>query len=249
MKYLIASDIHGSAYYCEKLLEQFEKQNADKLILLGDILYHGARNDPPFGYEPKVVIDMLNDISDKIICVRGNCDSDVDQTVLEFPIMAEYALMPYKDKTILITHGHKYGKDNYKTYDNVMNAYKEALAAYNNKDSIVNNNEMPIKPDLQPLPFLNAGDILLQGHTHVSGFREMPNGAINVNPGSISLPKSGSSHGYMTFEDGLFIRYNLNGSAEEKYNMNQVAEPDQIAANETNADSVEENAANETSAE
>ena len=219
MKYLIASDIHGSAYYCEQLLEQFEKQGADKLILLGDILYHGARNELPFGYEPRRVIDMLNEISDKIICVRGNCDSEVDQTVLNFPIMAEYAFMPYKDKTIFITHGHKYGKDAYETHDFAMKAYEEAVA----------NGQKIAKPDLQPLPFLNKGDVLLQGHTHVSGYREMECGAINVNPGSVSIPKGGSSHGYMTFEDGVFIRYSLTGDADLGYDMNDA--PKNVEAN------------------
>ena len=85
MKYFIASDIHGSAFYCDQLIEQFNASGADKMILLGDILYHGPRNELPLGYEPKKVIEMLNAIGDKIICVRGNCDSEVDQMVLNFP--------------------------------------------------------------------------------------------------------------------------------------------------------------------
>ena len=104
MKYLIAADIHGSAFYCEQLLERFQEEGADKLILLGDILYHGPRNELPFGYEPKKVIDMLNAISDKVFCIRGNCDCDVDQMVLRFPIMADYAMIPYGEKTIFLTH-------------------------------------------------------------------------------------------------------------------------------------------------
>ena len=93
MKFLIASDIHGSAYYCKKLVERFEKEAADRLILLGDLLYHGPRNDLPRDYAPKEVISMLNELRPKILCVRGNCDTEVDQMVLEFPILADYAVI------------------------------------------------------------------------------------------------------------------------------------------------------------
>ena len=103
MTYVIASDIHGSALYCRKLLEAFEKLNADKLVLLGDILYHGPRNDLPEGYAPKEVIAMLNPIAEKILCVRGNCDAEVDQMVLNFPIMDEYKEL---ENGVFITHGH-----------------------------------------------------------------------------------------------------------------------------------------------
>ena len=88
MKLMIASDIHGSAYYCRKMLECFEKEKADRLLLLGDILYHGPRNDLPKEYAPKEVIAMLNNMKDKIFAVRGNCDTEVDQMVLDFPILA-----------------------------------------------------------------------------------------------------------------------------------------------------------------
>ena len=112
MKYMIASDIHGSAYYCEKLLEAFEREKADRLILLGDILYHGPRNDLPRDYAPKKVIEMLNGMKDKIHCVRGNCDAEVDQMVLEFPIMADYAVFTEGKYTVYATHGHVYGPQN-----------------------------------------------------------------------------------------------------------------------------------------
>ncbi len=108
MKLLVASDIHGSAYFCRKLINAYNHEGADKLLLLGDILYHGPRNDLPGEYAPKEVISMLNALKNEILCVRGNCDAEVDQMVLDFPIMAEYALLPLEDKTIFITHGHKF---------------------------------------------------------------------------------------------------------------------------------------------
>ncbi len=112
MKIMIASDIHGSAHYLEKLLCRFKEEKPDKLILLGDILYHGPRNDLPEGYNPKKVIEVLNGIKEHIMCVRGNCDTEVDQMVLEFPILADYALLYHESKLIFITHGHKYNTNN-----------------------------------------------------------------------------------------------------------------------------------------
>lgn len=108
MKYMIASDIHGSAFYCRKMLEAFESSGADRMILLGDILYHGPRNDLPKEYAPKEVLAMLNGYKDRIYCVRGNCDTEVDQMVLEFPVMADYALFVLDGVTIYATHGHVY---------------------------------------------------------------------------------------------------------------------------------------------
>ncbi len=112
MKLMIASDIHGSAYWCEKMLNAFEAQKADKLILLGDILYHGPRNNLPDGHDPKRVIAMLNPLKDKILCVRGNCDCEVDQMVLEFPVLAEYAWINAEGVNMFATHGHKFSPDN-----------------------------------------------------------------------------------------------------------------------------------------
>ena len=106
MKYMIASDIHGSAFWCQKMVEAYRKEKADRLILLGDLLYHGPRNDLPEGYDPKQVIDLLNPLKNEILCVRGNCEAEVDQMVLEFPVMADYALMECGESIIFITHGH-----------------------------------------------------------------------------------------------------------------------------------------------
>lgn len=108
---MFASDIHGSAYYCRKTLEVFAASGAKRLILLGDILYHGPRNDLPREYAPKEVMAMLNEQKDKIYAVRGNCDAEVDQMVLEFPILADYALLALNGKTFYATHGHVYHED------------------------------------------------------------------------------------------------------------------------------------------
>ena len=106
MKLMFASDIHGSAYYCRRMLELYQKSNANRLILLGDILYHGPRNDLPKDYAPKQVIAMLNPLKDQILAVRGNCDTEVDQMVLEFPILADYAFLLVEGQAIYATHGH-----------------------------------------------------------------------------------------------------------------------------------------------
>ena len=170
MKLLIASDIHGSAYYCRKLLEAYKKEEADKLILLGDILYHGPRNDLPEEYAPKEVIAMLNPMKQEILCVRGNCDTEVDQMVLEFPILADYGFLYERGRMIFLTHGHVFNENH--------------------------------------LPMLKKGDILLHGHTHVPVCREHEE-YIYMNPGSVSIPKEGSEHSYMTYEDGILIWKNL----------------------------------------
>lgn len=111
MKWMIASDIHGSAYYCRQMLEAFEREQADRLILLGDLLYHGPRNDLPREYDPKEVIPMLNAHKREILCVRGNCDTEVDQMVLEFPILADYAVLPVGKRLMYLTHGHRFYMD------------------------------------------------------------------------------------------------------------------------------------------
>lgn len=112
MKYMIASDIHGSAYYCRAMLDAFEKEGADRLILLGDILYHGPRNDLPPAYAPKKVIEILNTLSNSLLCVKGNCEAEVDQMVLSFPVLADYAWLDVNGIRIFATHGHHHGRDN-----------------------------------------------------------------------------------------------------------------------------------------
>ncbi len=173
MKWLIASDIHGSAYFCRELIRVFKEEKADKMLLLGDILYHGPRNDLPKEYNPKAVAEMLNGLKDKIYTVRGNCDAEVDQLMLEFPIMAEYVLIPCKERMILATHGHTYNE--------------------------------------KQLPPMQVGDVLLNGHTHVPAYRENET-CIYMNPGSVSIPKEDSHHGYMLMEEGAFVWKDFSGN-------------------------------------
>ena len=109
MKLMIASDIHGCAPACKKLLDTFTASGAARLILLGDLLYHGPRNDLPEGYDPKAVISMISEHADRLFCVRGNCDTEVDQMVLPFPIMAETALLFVDGRTWFACHGHRSG--------------------------------------------------------------------------------------------------------------------------------------------
>ena len=170
MKLMIVSDIHGSAYYCEKMLDCYKNENADKLVILGDILYHGPRNDLPKDYAPKKVIEMLNDIKDEILCVRGNCDTEVDQMVLKFPIMAEYAILYWNNQMVFVTHGHNFNLNN--------------------------------------LPMLKKGDILLHGHTHIPAC-EKAGDITYVNPGSVSIPKQNSEHSYIILDDNGIIFKNL----------------------------------------
>ncbi|MBQ6595467.1 MAG: phosphodiesterase [Clostridia bacterium] len=107
MKLMIASDIHGSAVWCRRMLEAWEREAPERLLLLGDLLYHGPRNDLPEGYSPKEVAAMLNGIADQLLCVRGNCEAEVDQMVLDFPVLAEYCVLYIGDRMICASHGHR----------------------------------------------------------------------------------------------------------------------------------------------
>jgi len=178
MKWFIASDIHGSEYYCRKMVEAYKAENADRLLLLGDILYHGPRNNLPKEHNPKAVIDMLNSLKNDILAVRGNCDTEVDQMVLAFPILADYCVISDNNTTIFATHGHLYN-ENY-------------------------------------LPPLHKGDILLNGHTHVPKCTEHDN-YVYMNPGSASIPKEDSWHGYMIFNDNEFIWKDFDGNEKMRY--------------------------------
>ncbi len=173
MKLLIASDIHGSAFYCRQLLQAVERENPGKILLLGDLLYHGPRNPLPEEYDPKTVAEMLNGIKEKLICVRGNCDSEVDQMMLNFPMLSDSALLCMDDTVIYATHGH------------------------------------------HQFPPLQRGTVVLSGHTHIPCEKE-EDGVRYLNPGSVSIPKEDSHHGYMILEDGVFLWKDLSGEVKKR---------------------------------
>lgn len=142
MKLFIASDIHGSAFYCRKLLDTYEKEGAQRMILLGDILYHGPRNDLPKEYAPKEVIRMLNDKKHEIYAVRGNCEAEVDQMVLEFPVLADYMLLFAGDRAVYATHGHVYNEEHLppmKPGDVLLHGHTHVLRAEKKGDIIILN--------------------------------------------------------------------------------------------------------------
>ncbi len=178
MKLMIASDIHGSAKYCQSLYDMVKIEQPDKLLLLGDLLYHGPRNDLPDGYAPKEVIKLLTELKDIILCVRGNCEAEVDQMVLPFPCMADYALISDAGLQIYMTHGHHFNEEN--------------------------------------PPKLSGKFILLCGHTHISACREH-NEFVYMNPGSVSIPKENTEHGYMIIENSKAIWKTLDGECYFEY--------------------------------
>ena len=181
MKWMIASDLHGSAVYCRRMIEAFEREGADRLLLLGDLLYHGPRNDLPEGYAPKEVMPLLNGMKSKLLCVRGNCDAEVDQMVLDFPILADYAVLPVGQRLVYATHGHVH--------------------------------------NLKNLPPLARGDILLHGHTHIPAWTEFGEENLYLNPGSLSIPKEGSAHSYMTLEGKTFCWKTLEGETYHELSL------------------------------
>lgn len=162
MKLFIASDIHGAARWCEHLMGAIEAERPDRVVLLGDLLYHGPRNDLPEDYAPKRVIELLNSIAPQVIAVRGNCEAEVDQVVLDFPCMATYSTLfdPEARRTLFLSHGHVYGPGLHNSVEN-----------------------------LPPLP---AGSAFCYGHTHVKVSEQGRGGVWLFNPGSVGIPKDGS---------------------------------------------------------
>lgn len=176
MKLVIASDIHGAASWCERLMAAIEAESPDRVILLGDLLYHGPRNDLPADYAPKRVIEMLNSIADQVIAVRGNCEAEVDQMVLSFPCMADHNVLvdpAANNKTLFLTHGHVYGPGLHNSVD-----------------------KWPVLPE---------GSALVYGHTHKKVLQEVDGhpGVTVFNPGSAGIPKDGT-HSFGLYEDGVF---------------------------------------------
>ena len=177
MKLVIASDIHGAATRCEQLIRAIEQERPDRVVLLGDLLYHGPRNDLPPDYNPCRVIELLSALDPAPLAVRGNCDAEVDQMVLPFPIMADSTTHPDETgtHTLFFTHGHVYGP-----------------GLHNSTDRL---------PELKP------GDALIYGHTHIKVLAELPlpgGGTYTAfNPGSVGIPKDGSAS-YGIYQDGRF---------------------------------------------
>ena len=174
MKYLIASDIHGSAYWTERLVAAIESEQPDRIVLLGDLLYHGPRNDLPRDYAPKRVIPLLNALADRIIAVRGNCDAEVDQMVLDFPVMADYAtLFDETGRELFLTHGHVFGAGMHNSVDHA-----------------------PALPEGSALVYGHT-------HIKVNEASAAHPGLWLFNPGSVSIPKDGT-HSYGIYEGGAF---------------------------------------------
>ena len=171
MKLLIASDIHGDIRAARAVVDEYRRSGADRLVLLGDLLYHGPRNDLPKDYAPKEVITLLNSVKDELLCVRGNCDTEVDQMVLDFPILADYAFIEADGVRMFVTHGHKFNLDD--------------------------------------LPPLKSGEVLVHGHTHVRAMVEFGDKNLYVNPGSISIPKENTPRGCVMFDNGRFSFVNF----------------------------------------
>ncbi len=267
MKWMIASDIHGSAYFGEKLADRFEKEGAQRLLLLGDLLYHGPRNDLPRGYAPKELIPILNHLKEKIVCrfekegaqrllllgdllyhgprndlprgyapkelipilnhlkekivcVRGNCDTEVDQMVLEFPILSDYAVFVLGNTTIYATHGHIYHEENMLPLEKgqcflyghthiefpILSDY--AVFVLGNTTIYATHGHIYHEENMLPL---EKGQCFLYGHTHIPEMKQK-NGYLFLNPGSVSIPKGGSQNSYMIYEDGMFRLVTLDGA-------------------------------------
>ena len=180
MKLLIASDLHGSALFCRQLMDRIAAEAPDRILLLGDLLYHGPRNALPEEYDCPRVYGMLNTLKEQVLAVRGNCDCEVDQMVLDFPIQSDYALLEIDGVHIFATHGHLWNESH--------------------------------------LPAMQAGTVLLHGHTHVPACTEHGR-YLYLNPGSVSIPKENSRHSYMTLEGGLFQWKDLSGAVYQSYQM------------------------------
>ena len=163
MKIIIASDIHGSSFYCKKLLEVFKTEKADRLMLLGDILYHGPRNDLPKDYAPKEVIALLNGLKDKVFCVRGNCDTEVDQMVLSFPILADYCILPIGEHILYASHGHIYNPEN--------------LPPLQKGDILINGHtHIPVCKEKDGFVFMNTGSVSIPKESSSHSYMTFYNG-------------------------------------------------------------------------
>ena len=178
MKVLVVSDIHGSSYYAEKIKEIEERENPEKFIVLGDLYYHGPRNDLTKEYSPMKVSEILNSMKDKLLVLRGNCDAEVDEMISEFNL-EDHILMEINNKKIYFTHGHKYNIENI-PYDDF--------------------------------------EVLIYGHIH-QGFIEKRGDYLFANPGSIALPKGGTTNSYLILDENKFILKDIDGNVIQEYEV------------------------------
>lgn len=148
MKLFFMSDIHGSATWLEKAINKFKVEKADYIVILGDLLYHGPRNPIPEGYDPQKVADILNEYKSKIVSVKGNCDGEVDQMLIDFPILAHYTIVFHNGRRIFATHGHKFNKDN------MPNIEKGDIF-------IQGHTHVPVADEIEGIYILNPGSITL----------------------------------------------------------------------------------------
>ena len=167
MKIMVASDIHGSALYCRRMLERFDEEGADKLLLLGDLLYHGPRNPLPEEYNPKAVAEMLNARKQQILCVRGNCDGEVDQMMLEFPIMADYCILSVGSRMVFATHGHHHNEN--------------SLPMLQEGDILLHGHtHIPVLEDRGVYMLANPGSVTLPKQNSVRGYLLLEEGALTL---------------------------------------------------------------------
>lgn len=198
MKIMVASDIHGSALYCRKMLDAFEREQADRLLLLGDLLYHGPRNDLPAGYAPKEVIPLLNAQKNRLLCVRGNCDTEVDQMVLEFPIMAESCILWLGSRMVFATHGHHFNS--------------ASLPPLQPGDILLHGHTHV--PAWEPFSLSPACTAPASNCPSPAASE-----CLYLNPGSVSIPKENSPRGYMILTDHAAEWKTLEGEGYHRYSF------------------------------
>lgn len=196
MKLVIASDIHGSAFWAAKLMEAVEREVPDRIALLGDVLYHGPRNDLPDEYDPKKVAALLNSVAGSIVAVRGNCDAEVDQMMLDFPCLADQAIVVDGPRTLFLTHGHLPHRS-----PTELPGLPPASAFLSGHTHVKVLERAHLA---KPLPQLaSAARSCMEPHEGDTAGTTSESSVVLVNPGSTSIPKDGT-HSYAVYDNGVF---------------------------------------------